>query len=300
LIFNYIRLAYNDVLQESKNRLPLLCYTHEILRCAIIICLIIAAARPQLSQGPQKIKSEGLDMMLVLDTSTSMLAKDLKTSQGQANRLQVAKGVLNEFIQQRKDDRLGITIFGAQAYAYTPLTIDHQVLLQYLEEVEVGMAGEATALGDAIGVATNRLKEVKSHNPIMILLTDGENTAGSLSPLQAAEAAKALRIRIYTVGVGSNGLVPFPTPMGDRPVQIRLDEKTLRMIAKSTGGRYFRATDAASLAKIYDMIDKLEKTEQESEYYIQKEELFAPWVWGALLLLLLELLFQFSIWKPIP
>lgn len=284
----------------SKLRPPLHSYLAEFLRALCLLFILIGLARPQFVRGPKTISQEGLDMMLVLDTSTSMLAKDFKTSSGKANRLQVAKGVIAEFIGERNTDRLGITIFGSQAYAYTPLTVDHHVLLKYLDEVETGMAGEATAIGDALGVATNRLKEIDSKNPIIILMTDGENTAGQLSPAQATEAAKALGIRIYTIGVGSNGMVEFPSALGDRLVKINLDEKTLKSIASTTGGKYFRATDADSLSKIYALIDKLEKVEKQANIYIEKDELFAPWIWIAILCLMLELVFNFSIWKPIP
>ena len=236
-------------------------HTGLILRLGAFALLVLAMARPQYGHSVSRQKSEALDIMLVVDTSRSMLAMDFKSGGKRQNRLDVSKLVLREFIGNRTDDRLGLTIFGTQAFAWVPMTLDHDVLLRYLDEAETGMAGDSTAIGDALGVAVNRLKDLKSNSKIIILLTDGANQAGSLDPLDAARAAQALGVRIYTIGVGSNKPVPFPTEFGYRDVRFELDEGLLKEVASITRGRYFRANNTETLSEVYKTIDKLEKTE---------------------------------------
>lgn len=260
------------------------------------LLLVLAMARPQSGRSQQKRKSEGLDMMLVVDASKSMLAMDFIINGKRRNRLDVIKNVVGEFIENRIDDRIGITMFGSYAFAYVPMTLDHDVLLKSLNEAEIGMAGDSTAIGDAVGVAMNRLKNLDAKSKVMILLTDGANQAGTLDPEDSAQAAKALGIKIYTIGVGSNGLVPYPTQFGYSNVRFELDEKLLRKIADTTGGRYFRATDTDSLKEIYATIDKLEKTEVELEVFSQYDEKFQYFLWPGFLLLMLSLMLRLTPW----
>ena len=270
------------------------------LRLCALGLTILALSRPQSGSEQSKQRTEGLDMMLVVDTSGSMRGLDFVISGKRYDRLYVAKSVLKEFIQKRIDDRLGLCIFGTHAFAYVPLTLDHDVLLRYLDEVEIGMAGDSTAIGDAIGVATNRLKDLAIKSKVMILLTDGSNQAGKIDPLEAAKAAKVMGVKIYSIGVGSNGPVPIPTQFGYQNVRIELDENLLKEVASMTGGQYFRATDTKSLADIYKTIDKLEKTEREVVVFRLYEERFAPLIWLALVCLVLELFFGLSRWRRIP
>ena len=270
------------------------------LRLLSLSCLIFALARPQTGHEQSKQRTEGLDMMLVIDTSGSMRGLDFVIDGKRKDRLTVAKEVLKKFIEARSDDRLGLTIFGTNAFAYVPLTLDHDVLTRYLDEVSIGMAGESTAIGDAIGIATNRLKDLEAKSRVMILLTDGSNQAGKVEPIDAAKAAKAMGVKIYSIGVGSKGLVPVPTQFGYQNVKIDLDETLLTEIAQLTGGQYYRATDTESLAQIYQTIDELEKTEREIEVYRLYEEAYSLFTWPALAFILLELCFGISRWRRIP
>lgn len=270
------------------------------LRCLALSLSILALARPQFGRHESKQRSEGLDMMLVVDTSRSMLAMDFTIDGQRRNRLQVAQKVLAAFIEQRSDDRLGLTVFGSQAFAYVPLTLDHEVLLDAVHSMEIGMAGDSTAIGDALGIAVNRLKGLKAKSKIVIILTDGANEAGKVEPLDAAKAAAALGVRIYTVGIGSSGLVPFPTPLGLQQVRFELDEGLLQNIATTTQGQYFRAKDTESLLQIYKTIDRLEKATVEVQTFHQLDEKFAWFLWPALLCLMLELCWRLSPWRRLP
>ena len=208
--------------------------------------------------------------------------------------------VIADFISTRLDDRIGMIVFGDEAFTQAPLTSDHDVLQEFLSQVEIGMAGENTAIGDAIGTATNRLKDVKAKNKIAILLTDGENTAGHLSPLMAAQAAASYDIKIYTVGIGSNE--PVPIPHRGRLIyhQVPLDEKILQKIATDTKGKYFRATDTDTLQQIYRTIDKLEKTEKELKTWYEYEKLYGYFLWPALMLFFLEHLLGLTRFRRLP
>ena len=264
------------------------------LRCLALICITCALARPQTGKTLSEKKTEGLDIMLVVDTSGSMQALDFVIDGRRTNRLEVVKQVLSQFIEKRVDDRLGMVVFGTNAFTQAPLTLDHDVLLKFLDQVQIGIAGDATAIGDALGVATNRLKELKSKNKLIILLTDGSNTAGKLNPLAAADAAKALGVRIYTIGIGSNGPVPIKTEHGYSQVVLEIDEKTLKSIAEKTSGRYFLASATEDLRKVYETIDQLEKSEVKVNVFHNYEEQYAGWVGAALLFLALELLAGFT------
>ena len=272
-----------------------------ILRAITIVLVIVAAAGPQRTAGQGTHKTAGLDLMLIIDTSGSMRALDFLASDGKRkNRLAVVREVIADFITARSDDRIGMIVFGDEAYTQAPLTSDHDVLLEFLSQVEIGMAGENTAIGDAIGVATNRLKDVDAKNKIAILLTDGENTAGRLNPLMASQAAASYGIKIYTVGIGSNE--PVPIPHRGRLIyhQVPLDEKILRKIATATAGEYFKATDTDTLQNIYRTIDKLEKTEKELKIWYEYEKLYGYFLWSALLLFFLENLLGLTRFKRLP
>lgn len=270
------------------------------LRCLALILLVLGLARPQDGRTEHKKRTEGLDIMLVVDTSGSMKAMDFTHNGRQKNRLEVVKSVLEAFVDQRADDRIGLVVFGSQAYAQAPLTLDHEVLSVYLNNTEIGMAGESTAIGDALGVAVNRLKDIKAKDKIIILLTDGTNTAGKLEPLQAAEAAKALGIKVYAIGIGSNKPVPVPTPFGYQRIRVDMDRETLTKISEITEAEVFFAKDTEALKEVYETIDRLEKTEAEIDVYHHVEEKFAVFVWPGLVLVLLELLFSLSKYRRIP
>lgn len=271
------------------------------VRVLSMVLIILAMARPQQVRGQRLQRTAGLDMVLIIDTSGSMRALDFFAADGQRqNRLAVVKEVLAKFIAARGDDRIGMIVFGDEAYTQAPLTADHDVLQEFLAQVEIGMAGENTAIGDAIGVATNRLKDIEAKSRVAILLTDGENTAGRLTPLLAMQAAQSHRVKIYTVGIGSNEPVPVPLRGGIVYRRVPLDEQLLQKIAKGTGGRYFHAANRDALQEIYRTIDELETTARESKTYQEYEELYAYLLWPALLLFLLEQLLALTRLRRLP
>ena len=271
------------------------------LRLLTIILLVTAAARPQQTSGQRSQRTAGLDMMLIIDTSGSMRALDFFAANGdRQNRLAVVKEVLTKFIAARHNDRIGMIVFGDEAFTQAPLTADHDVLQAFLAQIEIGMAGENTAIGDAIGVATNRLKDIAAKNKVAILLTDGENTAGQITPLLAMQAAHSEHVKIYTIGIGSNK--PVPVPYRGRVIyqHVPLDATLLQKIAKTTGGQYFHAEDSDTLQQIYRTIDKLETTTKEQKIYHAYEELYAYLLWPALLLFLLEHLLALTRLRRLP
>jgi len=260
------------------------------LRMLGVALLIVALARPQKGAAGEEIVAEGVDIMLLIDVSSSMLAEDFRPN----NRLHVAKEVVADFIQRRDNDRLGMVVFARHALTKTPLTLDHDILLTQLEDVAIGNVPDGTAIGNAIASAVNRIKDSDAKSKLMILLTDGENTAGEIDPLTAARLAKTFGIKIYTVGVGRGGLVPYPfrDPLYGvvyQNVEIPIDEENLNQIADTTGGRFFRARDAASLKAVYSEIDSLERTEIQQVQYVRYTELAPRFMTAALGFLLLEL-----------
>jgi Ca-activated chloride channel family protein len=276
-----------------------------VLRILAIIFLIIALARPQtrLSWQGEDIQSEGIDVVMSMDLSPSMLARDLKP-----NRLEAAKKVATEFVDGRPGDRIGMVVFSGEAFTQCPLTIDHSVLKSLIFEVEPDFLPEGTAIGLGLATAVNRLRESKAVSKVVILITDGENNSGSVSPLTAAEIAQLYGIRVYTIGVGSRGVAYSPVyryPDGRFAfdyTEVRIDEDLLKRISTMTGGQYFRATNNEALAGIYKKIDELEKTifESESTEFKKKNEEFWFFALIALLLFGLEWLLRIILMRSIP
>ena len=276
-----------------------LLHTPFVLRTVAIIMVILILARPQTTDNWQNTEIEGIDIMLAVDVSTSMLAEDLKP-----NRLEAAKQVASEFINGRPNDNIGLTIFAGESFTQCPLTVDHAVLLNLLKDMKCGLIEDGTAIGMGIANAVTRLKDSKAKSKVIILLTDGVNNKGDISPLTAAEIAKSFGIRVYTIGVGTNGMAPYPYPVGgtvqyvNMPVEI--DEKTLTQIAGTTEGNYFRATSNSKLKEVYEEIDKLEKTKLNVKEYSKRQEEYRWFALAAFLCVLLEVLLRNSILKKIP
>lgn len=264
------------------------------LRAAALIAIVLALTRPQAGSAATKIHREGVDVMLAVDISGSMLAEDFTVANERANRLQAVKSVVKEFVAARPEDRIGLVLFAARPYTQAPLTLDHGWLLQNLDRAEIGMIEDGTAVGSALATAVNRLRPSTAKSKFVVLLTDGQSNAGKITPQTAADAAAALGIKVYTVGAGTRGLAPFPAQdiFGNkvyRPMQVDVDEDTLQKIAATTHARYFRATDTPTLREIYAEIDRSEKTPFEAPEYLDYRELY-PWLlWPALGLLLLEI-----------
>jgi Ca-activated chloride channel family protein len=275
------------------------------LRGAALILIILAMARPQSSIEETIVETEGVDIVLVVDVSTSMLAEDFEVRGRRENRLTVAKNVMEEFVGKREHDRIGIVAFAGRAYTVCPLTIDYSWLLENLDRVRIGIMEDGTAIGSGIAAALNRIKDTESKSKIIILLTDGINNAGNISPAIAAEAAKTLDVKIYTVGAGTRGMAPYPAKdmFGNtvyQPMKIPIDEKSLKAIAEKTGAQYFRATDTESLREIYAQIDRLEKTPIEERGYKEYKELFGLFLIPGLLLLVLEIILTNTLLRRLP
>jgi len=274
------------------------------LRVLALALLIAALARPQIGNQTTEVLSEGVDILLTIDTSGSMKALDFHLRDSEANRLDVVKKVVDDFIYRRKYDRIGMVVFGDQAYTQCPLTLDYNILRSFLRWIRIGIVGDGTAIGNALGTSIKRLKDQKTKSKIIILLTDGRNNSGEISPITAAEIAKEYGIKIYTIGVGSQGPVPYPekTPFGVRKVyaQLDLDEETLKEIASITGGQYFRATDTDELDEIYQQIDQLEKTEVKIKEYNEFYELFMWFILGGIIVLGSEIILSRTVFQRIP
>ena len=272
-----------------------------ILRMVAIFIFILAMARPQAGQKEEEIITEGIDIILTLDTSGSMKAEDFKPQ----NRLGAAKEVLEEFISSRHNDRIGLVVFARYSFTQCPLTLDYGVLLDLLEKIDIGIIEDGTAIGTAIANSVNRLRDSKVKSKIIVLLTDGMNNAGKIDPQTAAKTAKALDIKIYTIGAGKPGgaLYPIEDPIfGKRYVRMNteIDEDLLKEVAQVTGGMYFRAKDEKGLKEIYETISKLEKTEIETKEYANYTELAGIFLLPALLIILLEVILSNTIFRKIP
>lgn len=275
------------------------------LRTLGLSLMVIALARPQSILEGAKTVSEGVDIVLALDTSTSMLAEDFRLLNKRVNRFDVVRDVVKEFIKKRKDDRVGMVAFAARAYTVCPLTTDYAWLYENLDRVRVGMIEDATAVGSAIASSLNRLKTSKTKSKIIIILTDGVNNAGNISPLVASEAARALKIKIYAIGVGTKGLVPYPFKdfygrTVYQNISIDIDEDSLKKIADITGGRYYLASDTETLKKIYDDIDRLEKSGIEHYGYREYNELFHYFLIPGLVIIAFEIFLSNTLFLKIP
>ncbi|MCD7975702.1 MAG: VWA domain-containing protein [Tannerellaceae bacterium] len=270
-----------------------------ILRMAAIALLIVVLARPQSTNSWQNSSTEGIDIMLVMDISSSMLAEDLKP-----NRLEASKDVAASFINGRPNDNIGLVVFSGESFTQCPLTTDHTVLLNLFKDIHCGMINDGTAIGLGLANAVSRIKDSQAISKVIILLTDGENNMGEIAPITAAEIARTFGIRVYTIGVGAKGEAPYPfqTAFGVKyqNIPVDIDEPTLKQIASTTGGQYFRATDNSSLKGIYAEIDKMEKTKISVQEYSKKQEEYKYWALLVFGLLLLEVIFRNSLLRNIP
>lgn len=305
IIWYILRLRKNEAtLRVSDTRV----YTHTpksykihllhvpfILRIISFVMLILILARPQTTNNWKNTETEGIDIMLAIDVSGSMLAEDLKP-----NRLEAAKDVAAEFINGRPNDNIGLTLFAAESFTQCPLTVDHAVLLNFFQTIKCGFMEDGTAVGMGIANAVSRLKDSKSKSKVVILLTDGTNNKGDISPLTAADIAKSFGIRVYAIGVGTNGMAPYPTPQGYLSVPVEIDEVTLNKIASTTDGKYFRATSNSKLKEVYHEIDKLERTKLNVKAFSKRQENYQPFALVLLLCVLGEILLRNSILKKIP
>lgn len=274
------------------------------IRTLCLVLLVLAAARPQFYNVSREIRSAGVDIVMSIDTSGSMRALDFKLDGEPVSRLTAVKKVVSDFIKKREVDRIGLVVFGEEAFTQAPLTLDKGLLLGLVDKMTIGMAGDRTAIGAAVAIGGKRLKDLKAETKILILLTDGRHNAGELTPEQAAEAVRALGVKIYTIGVGGYGPAPFRVKslFGTRTVKrnVDLDETTLKQIARIGNGKYFRATDTRGLAEIYDIIDQAEKTEIKVKEFFHFRELYPYFLIPALVLLGLEIILKSTILRTVP
>ena len=270
-----------------------------VLRCLVIAVLIVAMARPQSDNSWDEMSTEGIDIMVAIDISSSMLAQDFKP-----NRLLDAKDKSIRFISGRPDDRIGLVTFAAESFTQCPITKDHATLINLFKDVESGMLEDGTAIGMGLATAVNRLKDSKTKSKVVVLLTDGVNNSGAIDPLTAAEIAKTFGIRVYTIGIGTNGKAPYPVQtifgLQLQQMDVKIDEDILREISRITGGEYFRATGSAKLAEIYKEIDKLEKTKIDVKHFSKLEEEYLPLALIAGLIFLLEIVLRHTLFRRIP
>ena len=272
-----------------------------VLRLAAIGCVIVILARPQTRDRWQTEETEGTDIVLALDVSTSMLARDFRP-----DRFEAAKEVASKFIAGRETDNIGIVIFSGESFTFVPMTSDKAVLLNYVQDIKMGMLEDGTAIGDGLATAINRIKGGKAKSKSIILLTDGSNNTGIVAPLTAAEIARRMGVKVYTIGVGTNGEAEFPIgrniygKVEYQLMPVVIDEVTLKKIANTTGGAYFRATDKSTLNDIFNEIDKLEKTKMDVKQFSHTEDNYLPWALALLALVIVELLARNTILRNIP
>ena len=281
-------------LAGGTSPLAILRHLPMLLRTAALVLIVVAIARPRSSTEVEKIDTEGIDISLAMDVSTSMLARDFKP-----DRISAAKDIAIEFIAQRPSDRMAIVVFAGESYTQCPLTTDRATLINLMKEVQTGLIEDGTAIGNGLATAVARMKDSDAKSRVVILLTDGVNNSGEVSPQTAAEIAKTYGIRVYTIGVGANGMAPYPvmTPWGVemQQVKVEIDEELLKEIASVTGGRYFRATDNTKLSEIYSEINKMEKARTTIDSFPVYKELFGKYALAALICLLLEMLVRLLI-----
>lgn len=283
---------YNRVKEWARHSLP-------VLRLITVVAVILVIARPQSTNNWEKQTTEGIDIVMALDVSSSMLARDLRP-----DRLDAAKDVAMQFINGRPNDRIGLTIFSGQAFTQCPLTTDHATLLNLFKDVKSGMIEDGTAIGLGLATSINRLRESDAESKVIILLTDGVNNRGEIDPVTAAELANTFGIRVYTIGVGSRGTAPYPvqTPFGTqyKQMDVEIDEATLQEMAQMTDGKYFRATSNSALKEIYDQIDQMEKTRIETKSFAKKQEEYIWFAIIAAIALLLEVVMRATIFRTMP
>jgi len=270
-----------------------------VLRTFALVMIVIAIARPRSSEKVEKIDTEGIDIVLAMDVSTSMLARDLTP-----DRISASKDIAIEFISQRPSDRMGIVVFAGESFTQCPLTTDRATLINLMKEVQTDLIEDGTAIGNGLATAVARMKDSDAKSRVVILLTDGVNNRGEISPQMAAEIAKTYGVRVYTIGVGKEGMAPYPvvTPWGVevQNVKVEIDEKLLSEIAESTGGRYFRATDNTKLAEIYGEINKMEKARTTVDSFPIYKELYSLYALLALIAILLELVLNWFVIRRLP
>ncbi len=284
---------YRPTLRQRLVNLPI------ILRCLAVALMIVALARPQSSSKASNVTTEGISIVVSLDISESMLAEDLRP-----NRIEAAKKVAVDFIGGRPTDLIGLVIFGGEAFTQCPLTSDHAVITNLMKDIETGMLAQGTAIGEGLATAVARVKDAKTKNKVIILITDGVNNAGSVPPLTAGEIARTFGIRVYTIGVGTKGTAPYPvqTPFGRQyqNVEVQIDEQLLTQIANATDGKYFRATNNKKLQSIFEEIDKMEKTKIEVTEFKRYTEEYLFWLLAAFLLFVIELLLRYTWLRTLP
>lgn len=295
-----IRFSSLQAFQQAKKTYKhYLRHVPFVLHMLALVALIFALARPQKSDSWSNKTTEGIDIVMAVDISSSMLAEDLKP-----NRLDAAKQVASKFVMQRPNDNVGLVVFSGESFTQCPLTMNHGELVNLLNGVKCGMIEDGTAIGTGLATAVNRIKDSQAKSKVVILLTDGSNNRGQIAPVTAGEIAKSFGVRVYTIGVGSRGTAPYPfqTPYGVQyqDVEVDIDENTLQQIADITGGSYFRATDTASLGRIYQEIDQLEKTKIQVNEYSKKEELYHWFALALAICLLAEMLLRQTVFKSIP
>ena len=276
------------------------------LRWLVLAGFIVALAQPRLTKSQTTVKASGVDIVVALDMSGSMVSEDFVMNGKRVNRFNMARSVLKKFIDKRPSDRIGLIVFATQAFIATPLTLDHDFLQENLDRLDIGAVDpNQTAIGDALGTAVNRLRDLKSKSKIVILMTDGQNNSGNLDPLVAADAAAALGAKVYTVGIGERGEAPMPVfrngqKVGYQNMPVDVDEDTLQKIAGKTGGKYYRADNAERFQQIYAEIDKQEKTDAVINKFTEYKELFPWFVVGGLTLLLLEITLGQTVFRRLP
>ena len=270
-----------------------------VFRTCALVLIVVAIARPRSSQEMERVDTEGIGIILAMDVSTSMLARDFTP-----DRINASKDIAIEFISQRPSDRMGIVVFAGESFTQCPLTTDRATLINLMKEVQTDLIEDGTAIGNGLATAVARMKDSDAKSRVVILLTDGVNNRGEISPQMAAEIAKTYGVRVYTIGVGANGVAPYPvmTPWGVevQNVKVEIDENLLSEIAEATGGRYFRATDNTKLAEIYSEINKMEKARTTVDSFPVYKELFGVYALLALLALLMELLFNWFVIRRLP
>ena len=296
-----LRFSALDMARQAGNGISVLLPRVPALLGAVgVTAVIVALARPQTGITSETLLTEGIDIIMVMDVSSSMLAEDLEP-----NRLQAAKGVAADFVGGRRNDRIGLVAFAGEAFTQAPLTLDYSVVQSLIGELQVGIIEDGTAVGMGLGTAVKRLQASDAESKVVILLTDGRSNRGEIGPVTAARMAQALGVRVYTVGVGTRGNAPVPIAdplVGTRlvPMRVDIDEPTLQEITELTGGRYFRATDNESLTSIYEEIDQLERTEIEVENFTQYAERFPVVLAFGLLLLLMEVGLEQTVLRKLP